>query len=160
MLLHPVIHLLATRPAWLAEHAQAYAELGAAELADAGAQCGSALLLGAVSLCLLGVGGVLAGVATMLWALTPDLSERAGWLLLATPALPLALALAGLAALWRAWRGPLFLLLRQQLQAEFTPQELLHLSLVVAYFNGFSRCAVALGGMPDEMPRTEISVPR
>ncbi len=50
--------------------------------------------------------------------------------------------------------------LRQQLQAEFTPQELLHLSLVVAYFNGFSRCAVALGGMPDEMPRTEISVPR
>jgi len=50
--------------------------------------------------------------------------------------------------------------LRRQLQAEFTPQELLHLSLVVAYFNGFSRCAVALGGMPDEMPRTEISVPR
>ena len=27
---------------------------------------------------------------------------------------------------------------------------------VVAYFNGFSRCAVALGGMPDQMPRTEI----
>ena len=50
--------------------------------------------------------------------------------------------------------------LRRQLQAEFTTQELLHLSLVVAYFNGFSRCAVALGGMPDQMPRTEISVPR
>ena len=50
--------------------------------------------------------------------------------------------------------------LRQQLQAEFTPQELLHLSLVVAYFNGFSRCAVGLGGMPDHMPRMEISVPR
>ncbi|MFB3079318.1 MAG: carboxymuconolactone decarboxylase family protein [Lysobacterales bacterium] len=50
--------------------------------------------------------------------------------------------------------------LMQQLQAEFTEHELLHLSLVVAYFNGFSRCAVALGGMPDELPRMEISVPK
>lgn len=50
--------------------------------------------------------------------------------------------------------------LQQQLQAEFTSQELLHLSLVVAYFNGFSRCAVGLGGMPDAMPRMEIAVPR
>jgi alkylhydroperoxidase family enzyme len=53
-------------------------------------------------------------------------------------------------------RAPLL----QQLQAEFTSQELLHLSLVVAYFNGFSRCAVGLGGMPEEMPRMEIAVPR
>jgi alkylhydroperoxidase family enzyme len=50
--------------------------------------------------------------------------------------------------------------LLQQLQAEFSSQELLHLSLVVAYFNGFSRCAVGLGGMPQEMPRIEIAVPR
>jgi alkylhydroperoxidase family enzyme len=50
--------------------------------------------------------------------------------------------------------------LRQQLQEEFSREELLQLSLVVAYFNGFSRCAVALGGMPDELPRMEISVPR
>ena len=50
--------------------------------------------------------------------------------------------------------------IRRQLQDEFTPQELLHLSLVVAYFNGFSRCAVGLGGMPDDMPRMEIAVPR
>ena len=46
------------------------------------------------------------------------------------------------------------------LQANFTPEELMHLSLLVAYFNGFGRCAVALGGMPDAMPRMEISVPR
>ena len=50
--------------------------------------------------------------------------------------------------------------MRQELQAEFTAQELVHLSLVLAYFNGFSRCAVSLGGMPDQMPRLEISVPR
>ncbi len=47
-----------------------------------------------------------------------------------------------------------------ELQTEFSTEELLHLSLLVAYFNGFGRCAVALGGMPEQMPRMEISVPR
>jgi len=50
--------------------------------------------------------------------------------------------------------------LQQALLAAFTKDELLHLSLLVAWFNGSSRCAVALGGMPVEMPRMEISVPR
>ncbi len=50
--------------------------------------------------------------------------------------------------------------LQAALQEHFSAAELMHLSLLVAYFNGFSRCAVALGGMPDEMPRMEISVPR
>jgi alkylhydroperoxidase family enzyme len=46
------------------------------------------------------------------------------------------------------------------LDAEFSTAEQAHLALLLAYFNGFSRCAVALGGMPDSMPRMEISVPR
>lgn len=50
--------------------------------------------------------------------------------------------------------------LQRALQAAFREDELLHLSLLVAWFNGSSRCAVALGGMPEEMPRLEISVPR
>ncbi|MFO7550570.1 MAG: carboxymuconolactone decarboxylase family protein [Haliea sp.] len=50
--------------------------------------------------------------------------------------------------------------LQQALLAAFSEAELLHLSLLVAWFNGSSRCAVALGGMPEEMPRLEISVPR
>lgn len=50
--------------------------------------------------------------------------------------------------------------LQQDLLAAFREDELLHLSLLVAWFNGSSRCAVALGGMPEEMPRLEISVPR
>jgi len=50
--------------------------------------------------------------------------------------------------------------LQQALLAAFTEDELLHLSLLVAWFNGSSRCAVALGGMPAEMPRLEISIPR
>jgi hypothetical protein len=31
---------------------------------------------------------------------------------------------------------------------------------VVAHFSGFSRCAVSLGGMPDELPIMAMSVPQ
>lgn len=50
--------------------------------------------------------------------------------------------------------------LQQALKAAFSEAELLHLSMAVAYFCGSSRCAVALGGMPESMPRTEIAIPR
>ena len=49
--------------------------------------------------------------------------------------------------------------LRAQLARVFSGAELAHLSLAVAHFSGFSRCAVALGGMPDEVPVMEISLP-
>ena len=49
--------------------------------------------------------------------------------------------------------------LKQQLLATFTAAELVHLSMAVAHFNGFSRCAVSLGGMPDQLPVMEISLP-
>lgn len=49
--------------------------------------------------------------------------------------------------------------LRQRLLAEFGADGIAHLAYAVALFNGFSKCAVSLGGMPDELPVTEISVP-
>ena len=49
--------------------------------------------------------------------------------------------------------------LKAELLEMFTPQELVHLSMVVTHFSGFSRCAVALGGMPEELPIMEVSVP-
>lgn len=49
---------------------------------------------------------------------------------------------------------------QRAMDEQFTEAEQIHLALLMAYFNGFSRCAVALGGMPDSMPRMEISVPR
>jgi alkylhydroperoxidase family enzyme len=49
--------------------------------------------------------------------------------------------------------------LKIRLLDEFTAAELVHLSLAIAHFNGFSRCAVSLGGMPDELPVMEISLP-
>lgn len=50
--------------------------------------------------------------------------------------------------------------LKLELMAHFTADELVHLSMAVAHFSGFSRCAVSLGGMPDELPIMEIPVPR
>jgi alkylhydroperoxidase family enzyme len=55
--------------------------------------------------------------------------------------------------------GSLSAELKAALTATFTPEELVHLSMAVAHFNGFSRCAVSLGGMPDDLPVMEISLP-
>ena len=56
--------------------------------------------------------------------------------------------------------GPIDTALQAALDAHLSADEQSHLALLMAYFNGFSRCAVALGGMPESMPRMEISVPR
>jgi hypothetical protein len=51
-------------------------------------------------------------------------------------------------------------MLKAALLEEFNSRELVHLSMVVAHFSGFSRCAVSLGGMPEELPLMEMSVPQ
>ena len=43
--------------------------------------------------------------------------------------------------------------------AMFNEAERIHLSMAIVLFNCFSRCAVSLGGMPDQLPTMEISVP-
>lgn len=48
---------------------------------------------------------------------------------------------------------------KRQLAEEFTAEELAQLCMAIVMFNAFSRCAVSLGGMPDELPTMEISVP-
>ncbi|MEM1112189.1 MAG: carboxymuconolactone decarboxylase family protein [Pseudomonadota bacterium] len=50
--------------------------------------------------------------------------------------------------------------MQRALDAEFSSEEQAHLALALAYFNSSSRCAVALGGMPDSLPRFEMPVPR
>jgi alkylhydroperoxidase family enzyme len=49
--------------------------------------------------------------------------------------------------------------LAARLNAGFTAAELATLAIGLATFNASSRCAVALGGLPESMPVTEISVP-
>lgn len=117
-MLHPVLHLLATRPQWLAEHAEAYAELAAVEFGDAAAAGRRSVLLGAAALCAGGVAATLAGVALMLWAAMPELPPRTAWLLWATPALPLGLALLAVLAQQRWKPQARFVELRRQLQTD------------------------------------------
>lgn len=50
--------------------------------------------------------------------------------------------------------------LKGQLLDAFSAAELVQLSLAIAHFSGFSRCAVSLGGMPDELPIMEIPLPQ
>ena len=49
---------------------------------------------------------------------------------------------------------------KRQMKDTFSAEEITHLSLAIMLCNCFSRCAVSLGGMPEEeLPRMEISVP-
>jgi cytochrome bd-type quinol oxidase subunit 2 len=98
--LNPVLQLLALRPAALAEHAEAYAQLAAAEAGDVLAAKLRLALLWASALCGVAVAAVLGGVAWMLAALQPE-AAAPPWPLWAAPALPLALALL---AVWAARR--------------------------------------------------------
>jgi alkylhydroperoxidase family enzyme len=43
-----------------------------------------------------------------------------------------------------------------EVRAAFTPEELAHLAIALVSFNAASRCAVSLGGMPEDLPVMEI----
>ena len=49
--------------------------------------------------------------------------------------------------------------LRRELLAEFTPPQIVELSAALALFVGFSKIAVALGGLPDSIPVHEQPTP-
>ena len=116
---NPVLQLLALRPAALAEHAEAYAQLAAAEAGDALAAKLRLALLWASALCGVAVAAVLGGVAWMLAALQPGMATPP-WPLWAAPALPLGLALlAVLAARRQQAAGPVpFAVLHAQWQID------------------------------------------
>lgn len=90
--MHPLLHLIATRPHLLADHAEAYAELVAAEIGSVSAAWKRRAMLNAVALCCLGVAVVLAGVALMLWAVIPAAPVQALWVLIAVPLVPMVMA--------------------------------------------------------------------
>ena len=96
--MYKLLHLVATKPQLLADHAETYAELVHAELGNASAVWKRRIALGAAGLALLAVGSALAGVALMLWAVTPAAQLQASWVLLAVPALPIIAAIACLIA--------------------------------------------------------------
>lgn len=116
--MHPLFHLIATRPHLLAEHAEAYAELVSAEAPRISAAFRRSACLLVLAVVCLGAGVILAGVAMMLWATVPEAQVRLPWTLVAVPALPL---LAGLLCVLAARRGrerAAFDNLRQQVRAD------------------------------------------
>jgi hypothetical protein len=119
-MLHPLVNLISTQPQLLGEHAEAYADLLAAEVGRIGTDWKRRALLNAVALCSLGVAAVLAGVALMLWSVIPAAQILAPWALVCAPLAPAVLAVACLLALPRADAagGPAFASLRRQLQAD------------------------------------------
>ena len=92
--MHPLFHLIATRPQLLFEHVESYAALVGAEMGIVTTGWKRSLILNAVALCLLIVGVALTGVALMLWAVLPGAQTQAPWALIAVPLPPLVIAVA------------------------------------------------------------------
>jgi uncharacterized membrane protein YqjE len=113
-----LIRLAMAQPQLLVEHADAYAELAAAEFGEASTHLKRQALLHAAALCGLGVATVLGGVALMLWAVTPAAQIHTPWLLGGVPLLPAAAALACALAARRARRKEAFPAVRRQVRAD------------------------------------------
>jgi len=92
-MVHPLLHLIATKPQLIADHAEAYADLLGEELGAASAVWKRRVALNALALCGIGVAAVLGGVALMLWAVIPPSDIHAPWALIVAPLVPLLLAI-------------------------------------------------------------------
>lgn len=119
-MLHPLLHMIAVQPQLMADHAEAYSELVAAELRSASSDWTRRTLLTAVALCSVGVAAVLGGTALMLWALLAPTQEHAQWVLLAVPAVPLAVAVVCWMMARPEGTARAFSKLREQVTADMT----------------------------------------
>lgn len=115
---HAIFRLVTSQPQLLAEHAEGYADLIAQELQAASARWKRSVMLGTVGAISALVMLMLAGVALMLWAVTPDAAMRAPWLLLVVPAVPAVVAFGYWSALSSQAKGSGFATLREQLAAD------------------------------------------
>lgn len=113
-----LLRLALTQPQVLAGHAEAYAELASAELGEAVGSLKRQALFAAAGLCGLAVATVLAGVAILLWAVTPPMQVHDAWALWTTPLLPALAGLACLLAARRAAQAESFAAVRRHLQAD------------------------------------------
>lgn len=116
-MIHPLLKLVATQPQLLADHAEAYAGLVGEEIGKTTSAWKTRALMGAIAIVMLCVALVLAGVAVMFWAVTPDARILAPWALFAAPGVP---ALIGVICLVASRRSPEpgFVELKQQLAAD------------------------------------------
>jgi uncharacterized membrane protein YqjE len=117
-MLHPLLHLIATQPHLLADHAQAYAELAAVEAGEFSAHWKRRAMLFTVAAFCMGLGVVLAGVAVMLWSVLPVSQMQAPLSLVAVPLV--LMALSGVCVLLgrSQIKNAAFASLRQQVKAD------------------------------------------
>lgn len=83
---------MASHPTVLTDHAEAYASLAAQEFGSAASQWRTRALKTGIALGCAAAAAVLAGVAVMLWAVTPPADLRAPWALWVAPGLPALVA--------------------------------------------------------------------
>ena len=112
-----LLQVAVTQPDLLIDHAEAYAELIDAEIINFRTVYGRRAWLGASRLFLLAMGLMLSGVAVMLYAVSPQPDQKALWILIATPAVPVALAWACHTALQKPVALP-FDSLRRQIKTD------------------------------------------
>jgi hypothetical protein len=92
-MLHPLLKLVATRPDLLTDHAQAYAELLGDEFGRSMTHWRDRALYTSLAGGFGLLGLTFLGVAVMLWSVTPPEQIVAPWALIATPALPIVVAI-------------------------------------------------------------------
>lgn len=116
--MHPFFKLMVDRPAVVTDHVEAYASLATLELSGAVRHIGRRALKTAIALSCAAVAAMLAGVAVMLWAVTPAEHLHAPWALWLAPGLPM------IVAVWCGWsaqaadNAPAFSALREQVRAD------------------------------------------
>jgi H+/Cl- antiporter ClcA len=89
-MIHPLLHLIATKPQLIGDHVEAYAELVGAEVGKTSRMWVARVAYYAIALFLLSAGLVFTGVALMLWATTPSDNMNLPWLLVVVPLVPFA----------------------------------------------------------------------
>ena len=117
-MLRPLFHLATRQPQLLTDHVEAYADLVSSELRLASSLWKRRLVLQLAGATAVAVAVLLAGVATLLWAVLPTTSMPTPWLLWLVPLVPAVVGLccAGLAGSNPS--GPTFALLRRQWAAD------------------------------------------
>ncbi len=91
-MIHPLLHVLVTRPHLIADHVEAYAELVGDEVGKASTAWIKRLALYGAAGVFGALGIVFVGVALMLWGSVPASGMLAPWLLVVVPLVPLVLA--------------------------------------------------------------------
>lgn len=116
--MHPFFKLVVERPAVITDHVEAYASLAALELSGAVTHLRERALKTAIALSCVVVAAVLAGVAVMLWAVTPPDQLHAPWALWLAPGLPAIVAAWSWFSAHAISDTPAFSALRGQVRAD------------------------------------------